>query len=92
MNEYMHHLRGTSLPDTFASKAAAVSDDTADAAVGNVTGSNAVNVFLGLGLPFVIASAYWQFQDFDEEVNKPHPPSVGRSIGQSVGRSVGRSV
>ena len=30
----------------------------ADAAVGNVTGSNSVNVFLGLGLPWVIAVIY----------------------------------
>jgi solute carrier family 8 (sodium/calcium exchanger) len=34
--------------DTFASKVAAIEDDTADASVGNVTGSNAVNVFLGM--------------------------------------------
>ena len=33
---------GTSLPDAFASKAATINDDSADAAVGNVTGSNAV--------------------------------------------------
>ena len=51
---------GTSLPDTFASKAAAIGDDTADAAVGNVTGSNGVNVFLGLGLPWTIAALYWE--------------------------------
>lgn len=50
---------GTSLPDTFASKVAAVEDPTADAAIGNVTGSNSVNVFLGLGLPWVIGSIYW---------------------------------
>ncbi|KAJ8605365.1 hypothetical protein CTAYLR_002366 [Chrysophaeum taylorii] len=50
---------GTSLPDAFASKAAALSDDNADASVGNVTGSNSVNVFLGLGLPWTIASIYW---------------------------------
>merc|ERR1712167_421888 len=49
---------GTSLPDTFASMAAAKADKYADAAVGNVTGSNSVNVFLGLGLPWVIASFY----------------------------------
>merc|ERR1719265_2850748 len=36
---------GTSLPDTFASKSAAVQDPYADASVGNVTGSNSVNVF-----------------------------------------------
>merc|ERR1712141_648678 len=50
---------GTSLPDTFASKSAAVAERTADNAIGNVTGSNSVNVFLGLGLPWMIASIYW---------------------------------
>ncbi|XP_076058924.1 sodium/calcium exchanger 2-like isoform X3 [Oratosquilla oratoria] len=49
---------GTSLPDTFASKTAAIQEKYADNAVGNVTGSNAVNVFLGLGLPWFIASIY----------------------------------
>ena len=33
--------------DTFASKVAAVGDKYADSSIGNVTGSNAVNVFLG---------------------------------------------
>jgi len=51
---------GTSLPDTFASKKAATDDATADAAIGNVTGSNAVNVFLGLGMPWLIAAIYWE--------------------------------
>ena len=37
---------GTSLPDMFASKAAITEGTDADAAVGNVTGSNSVNVFL----------------------------------------------
>ncbi|XP_076803796.1 sodium/calcium exchanger 1-like isoform X1 [Clavelina lepadiformis] len=45
---------GTSLPDTLASRAAALQDDYADASIGNITGSNSVNVFLGLGLPWVI--------------------------------------
>ena len=49
---------GTSLPDTFASMTACKTSDSADSAVGNVTGSNSVNVFLGLGLPWVIASNY----------------------------------
>ena len=49
---------GTSLPDTFASMTAAKSSEYADSAVGNVTGSNSVNVFLGLGLPWVIAATY----------------------------------
>uniref|UniRef100_A0A7E4UWF2 Sodium/calcium exchanger 1 n=1 Tax=Panagrellus redivivus TaxID=6233 RepID=A0A7E4UWF2_PANRE len=47
---------GTSLPDTFASKMAAVQDPTADASIGNVTGSNAVNVFLGIGVAWAIAA------------------------------------
>ena len=46
---------GTSLPDTFASMVAATQDKYADSAVSNVTGSNSVNVLLGLGLPWVIA-------------------------------------
>ncbi|NXA01795.1 NAC2 protein, partial [Nesospiza acunhae] len=37
---------GTSIPDTFASRVAALQDPCADASIGNVTGSNAVNVFL----------------------------------------------
>ena len=67
---------GTSLPDTFASKVAAmiitillliiiiitkvaaVNEKHADNAIGNVTGSNSVNVFLGLGVPWVIATIY----------------------------------
>merc|ERR1712195_41217 len=49
---------GTSLPDTFASMLAATQESTADASVGNVTGSNSVNVFLGLGLPWVIATLW----------------------------------
>lgn len=50
---------GTSLPDLFASKQAATMDRTADNSIGNVTGSNSVNVFLGLGLPWTIAAIYW---------------------------------
>jgi len=58
---------GTSLPDTFASKSAAVEDPYADASVGNVTGSNSVNVFLGLGLPWTIGALYWKFIGATEE-------------------------
>jgi solute carrier family 8 (sodium/calcium exchanger) len=49
---------GTSLPDTFASMSAAKNSETADSAIGNVTGSNSVNVFLGLGLPWLISTTY----------------------------------
>lgn len=50
---------GTSLPDTFASKQAAEESTNADSAIGNVTGSNSVNVFLGLGLPWMLGSIYY---------------------------------
>jgi solute carrier family 8 (sodium/calcium exchanger) len=49
---------GTSLPDTLASMTAAKQFEFADSAIGNVTGSNCVNVFLGLGLPWVISAHY----------------------------------
>jgi len=53
---------GTSVPDTFASKTAAIEDDSADNSVGNVTGSNAVNVFLGIGIAWSMAAIYWETQ------------------------------
>lgn len=37
---------------------AAIQDKYADASVGNVTGSNAVNVFLGIGVAWTIAAVY----------------------------------
>ncbi|KAK7504738.1 hypothetical protein BaRGS_00003766 [Batillaria attramentaria] len=49
---------GTSVPDTFASKVAASNDRYADSSIGNVTGSNAVNVFLGIGIAWSMAAIY----------------------------------
>lgn len=51
---------GTSLPDTFASMTAAKMDPYADASIGNVTGSNSVNVFLGVGIAWALAAFKWQ--------------------------------
>ncbi|XP_053329900.1 sodium/calcium exchanger 2 [Spea bombifrons] len=56
---------GTSIPDTFASKVAATQDQYADACIGNVTGSNAVNVFLGIGVAWSVAAIYWAIQGKD---------------------------
>ena len=50
---------GSSLPDTFASRIAAATEPTADACIVNITGSNSVIVFLGLGLPWMAAAIYW---------------------------------
>ncbi|GBP22195.1 hypothetical protein EVAR_10705_1 [Eumeta japonica] len=49
---------GTEPENTFASKVAACQDKYADASVGNVTGSNAVNVFLGIGVAWTVAAFY----------------------------------
>ena len=46
------------LADLFASKVSAVSDAAADGAISNVTGSNAVNVFLGVGTAWTLAAFY----------------------------------
>uniref|UniRef100_UPI00398E69E5 sodium/calcium exchanger 1-like isoform X2 n=1 Tax=Pristiophorus japonicus TaxID=55135 RepID=UPI00398E69E5 len=59
---------GTSVPDTFASKVAATQDQYADASIGNVTGSNAVNIFLGIGVAWTVAAVYWNAQGKDFEV------------------------
>lgn len=67
---------GTSLPDTFASKTAAEMDPYADASVGNVTGSNSVNVFLGLGLPWTLASIYWKATGLTSEWGEKYPEQL----------------
>ena len=54
--------------DTVASKVAALQDQCADASIGNVTGSNAVNVFLGLGVAWSVAAVYWAVQGRPFEV------------------------
>ncbi|XP_037545565.1 sodium/calcium exchanger 1 isoform X7 [Nematolebias whitei] len=60
---------GTSVPDTFASKVAAIQDQYADASIGNVTGSNAVNVFLGIGVAWSIAAVYHYTQGQEFKVD-----------------------
>ncbi|XP_066451917.1 sodium/calcium exchanger 1 isoform X1 [Eleutherodactylus coqui] len=60
---------GTSVPDTFASKVAAIQDQYADASIGNVTGSNAVNVFLGIGVAWSIAAIYHTARGEEFRVN-----------------------
>lgn len=68
---------GTSIPDTFASKVAAIQDQHADASVGNVTGSNAVNVFLGIGVAWSVAAVYWKIKGKEFRVN---PGSLAFSV------------
>ncbi|XP_006807309.1 sodium/calcium exchanger 2a [Neolamprologus brichardi] len=68
---------GTSLPDTFASKVAATQDQYADASVGNVTGSNAVNVFLGIGVAWSVSAIYWEVKG---KVFRVDPGSLAFSV------------
>ncbi|XP_064788787.1 sodium/calcium exchanger 1-like [Oncorhynchus masou masou] len=68
---------GTSVPDTFASKVAAIQDQYADASIGNVTGSNAVNVFLGIGVAWSIAAIYHNSKGNDFKVD---PGSLAFSV------------
>ncbi|XP_018942600.2 sodium/calcium exchanger 1-like isoform X2 [Cyprinus carpio] len=68
---------GTSVPDTFASKVAAIQDQYADASIGNVTGSNAVNVFLGIGVAWSIAAIYHNSKGNDFRVD---PGSLAFSV------------
>ena len=74
---------GTSLPDTFASMTAARNAEYADAAIGNITGSNSVNVFLGLGLPWVITTFYKYTDEETGEVIPGYYVPAG-SLGFSV--------
>ncbi|KAM8746711.1 solute carrier family 8 member 4b isoform 1-T2 [Acanthopagrus schlegelii] len=68
---------GTSVPDTFASKVAAIQDQYADASIGNVTGSNAVNVFLGIGVAWTIAAVAWRSKG---KVFKVDPGNLAFSV------------
>lgn len=49
---------------------AAEHDKYADSSVGNVNGSNAVNVFLGIGLPWAISAWYHYFKQTQFKVEQ----------------------
>jgi len=69
---------GTSMPDLFASKTAATQDPFADASIVNVTGSNSVNVFLGLGLPWSIGAIYWRASEWNDTWARTYPSVAAR--------------
>jgi len=49
---------GTSWPDLVASKIAAERQVTADSAIANITCSNSVNIYVGIGIPWLIDTVY----------------------------------
>ncbi|KNA21464.1 hypothetical protein SOVF_042990 isoform A [Spinacia oleracea] len=52
---------GTSWPDLVASKIAAERQTTADSAIANITCSNSVNIYVGIGIPWLIDTTYNYF-------------------------------
>ncbi|CAN1196361.1 Magnesium/proton exchanger [Linum perenne] len=52
---------GTSWPDLVASKIAAERQLTADSAIANITCSNSVNIYVGIGVPWLIDTTYNYF-------------------------------
>ncbi|CAF3095618.1 unnamed protein product [Rotaria sp. Silwood2] len=53
---------GISLPNTFATMITAKHSKTADDTIGSIIGSNSVNVYVGLGLPWLVAAIYWKLK------------------------------
>ncbi|KAL8143054.1 hypothetical protein V2J09_016086 [Rumex salicifolius] len=53
---------GTSWPDLVASKIAAERQTTADSAIANITCSNSVNIYFGIGIPWLIDTTYNYFK------------------------------
>ncbi|GLJ34086.1 hypothetical protein SUGI_0685220 [Cryptomeria japonica] len=49
---------GTSWPDLIGSKIAAERQTTADSAIANITCSNSANIFVGIGIPWLISTTY----------------------------------
>ena len=75
---------GTSLPDTFASMQAARGDKYADNSIGNVTGSNSVNVFFGLGLPWLIGAVKWAASGADESWKERFGPGSPNELPAEI--------
>ena len=75
---------GTSLPDTFASMQAARGDKYADNSIGNVTGSNSVNVFFGLGLPWLIGAVKWAASGADESWKERFGPGSPNELPADI--------
>jgi hypothetical protein len=76
------------MPDLFASLAACRDDETADASVVNVTGSNSVNVFLGLGVPWSVCSLYWFCKERTSQWTACYPEAAARLDADGQGSSM----
>jgi solute carrier family 8 (sodium/calcium exchanger) len=82
---------GTSLPDLFASRIAITEEDYADNAIGNITGSNSVIVYVGLGLPWLIAALYWDKPAPQSWIDKSTADGMGSVVSDIMSRNNGKS-
>ncbi|XP_012082778.1 magnesium/proton exchanger isoform X2 [Jatropha curcas] len=70
---------GTSWPDLVASKIAAERQITADSAIANITCSNSVNIYVGIGVPWLIDTAY-NFFAYREPLRVENASGLGFSL------------
>lgn len=68
---------GLSLPSALASKAAALEESQADLAIIALVRNSAVNVLLGIGMPWTIGSIYWTVVGRSAEWQARHSLSAG---------------
>ncbi|KAK1277100.1 Magnesium/proton exchanger [Acorus gramineus] len=79
---------GTSWPDLVASKIAAERQTTADSAVANIICSNSVNIYVGIGIPWLIDTAY-NFIEYREPLHIPNAEGLSFSLLVFFSTSVG---
>lgn len=70
---------GTSWPDLVASKIAAERQITADSAIANITCSNSVNIYVGIGIPWLIDTLY-NFIAYNEPLRIQNAEGLGFSL------------
>nr|GMD68914.1 pentatricopeptide repeat-containing protein At3g62890 [Ipomoea batatas] len=79
---------GTSWPDLVASKIAAERQLTADSAIANITCSNSVNIYVGIGIPWLIDTLYNYFA-FNEPLRIQNAKGLSFSLLIFFATSVG---
>uniref|UniRef100_A0A803NQU3 Sodium/calcium exchanger membrane region domain-containing protein n=1 Tax=Cannabis sativa TaxID=3483 RepID=A0A803NQU3_CANSA len=79
---------GTSWPDLVASKIAAERQTTADSAIANITCSNSVNIYVGIGVPWLIDTAY-NFIAYGEPLHIENAAGLSFSLLVFFSTSVG---
>ncbi|EPS70794.1 hypothetical protein M569_03962, partial [Genlisea aurea] len=80
---------GTSWPDLVASKIAAERQITADSALANITCSNSVNIFVGIGLPWLVDAGYNFFAYGGEALRVEDADHLSFSLGVFFATSAG---